>query len=62
MIPAIAAARTYITGEMLKNTLHANTATNIRSVFQSTTDFFHSFTTALRISTHTHTRMPANAL
>ena len=28
---------------------------------QSTTDFFHSFTTALRMSTHTHTRIPANA-
>ena len=35
---------------------------NMMSVFQSTTDFFHSFTTALRISTHTHTRIPAKAL
>ena len=60
-MPASAAASTYSTGETFRNTLPANTSRKIRNVFQSTTDFFHSFTTALRMSTHTHTRMPANA-
>ena len=39
----------------------ASTAAKISAAGQSLTEPFSSFTTALKISTHTHTRMPAKA-
>ena len=54
------------TGEMSRparsnTTEPPNTARKMPSVPRLTTDFFHSLSTALKISTHTHTLMPANA-
>ena len=49
-------------GEMLlRNTDPAKITRQMHSVGLSTTDFFHSLTTALKMRTQTHTRTPAKA-
>ena len=61
-MPATAQTTTKTIGETLKNTDSRNTPRKRTSVALSTTAFFQSFRTALKISTHTQTRMPAKAL
>ena len=61
MMPAAAATITNQAGEMRRNTLPTSTTAKMAAVRLSTTDFYSSFTTALKISTQTHTWMPAKA-
>lgn len=54
-IPRTAAARMNHTGDTSITALPTSTAKKIAAVGLSTTDFFSSFTVALKIRTHTHT-------
>ena len=54
-IPSTAAARMNHTGDTSITALPTSTARKIAAVGLSTTDFFSSFTVALKIRTHTHT-------
>ena len=60
-IPSRAAAATKITGESSVSRDAASTARKISPAAQSFTEPLNSFTTALKISMHTHTRIPAKA-
>ena len=60
-MPAIAATITRITGLRGVKILPSATTVKIANVNLSMTAFLRSFITALKISTHTHTRMPPNA-
>ena len=60
-MPHRAAAATKITGDRSVSSEAASTAAKIRAAGQSLTEPFSSFSVALKISTHTHARMPEKA-
>ena len=60
-MPSTAAASTKTTGDTSVRTLARHTAKKMIRHFQSTMALFHSFATALTMSTTTQTRMPAKA-
>ena len=60
-MPAAAASATNTTGDRSVSSASASTTAKITPAGQSFTALLNSFTTALKISTHTHTRIPAKA-
>ena len=60
-MPSAAAAATKMTGDRSVSSDAASTARKISPAAQSFTEPLNSLTTALKISTQTHTRMPAKA-
>ena len=61
MMPATAAASTNSTGDRSVSSDAASTAAKISAPHTSFTAPCHSFSVALKISTHTHTRIPVKA-